>query len=228
MDEFTVEIRYRKKNRRVTLRVLPGKIIRVTAPMRAPERDIRNFVLKNKEWILKRYEVIESIPAPQKFQFVDGEIFQFLGEPYILSTVEGTGDISLLGNLMCVPISAKVVDPARYIQRKLIKWYQAEALKLLRLQVDCYSKQIGANYKSISLKNYKSRWGCCSAKGELIFNWQIVSFKKNLFDYVVAHEVSHLKEMNHSPRFYEWLHKLGFEKNKYHAQMRKAQHLFSC
>lgn len=226
MNEFTIEIKYRRKSRRATLRVLPGKIIRVTAPLHAPECDIKNFVLKNKEWILKRYEIIESAPAAKTFAFVEGEIFHFLGDAYILSLVVGTGEISLLGNLMCVPVSNKVTDRPKYIQRKIIKWYQNEAKKLLQIQVDYYSKLIEANFRSISLKNYRSRWGCCSAKQDLIFNWQIVSFKKDLFNYVVAHEVCHLKEMNHGPRFYDWLLKLGFEKNKYHAQMRLAQHLF--
>ncbi|MBC7419209.1 MAG: M48 family metallopeptidase [Bdellovibrio sp.] len=226
MNEFTIQIRYRKKTRRATLRVLPGKIIRVTAPYRAPEREIEDFVLKNKEWILKRYEIIESTPAPKKFRFVDGEIFLFMGYEYTLKVLEGAGAIKLQDNLICLPVSNKILDRAKYIQRKLIKWYQAEAMKYVQIQSEHYSYLLGAKYKSISLKNYKSRWGCCSAQGDLVFNWQIISFKTELINYVVAHEVCHLKEMNHSEKFYAWLKQLGFEKNKYHALMRSAHHIF--
>ena len=226
MNEFTVQINYRKKSRRATLRVLPGKIIRVTAPSKAAESEIKKFVLKNRDWILKRHAIIQSAPARPKFRFVDGEIFSFLGLPYTLKIVEGAGEISLHNESICVPVSQKIGQPARYIERKLIQWYKAEAIKLLQARVTHYSQFIGAKNKSISLKNYKSRWGCCSNKGDLIFNWQIISFTEDLFNYVVAHEVCHLKEMNHSERFYGWLHQLGFEKNKYHSLMRSAQHLF--
>jgi predicted metal-dependent hydrolase len=108
----------------------------------------------------------------------------------------------------------------------LVKWYKLKALEKIEVSVAHYGSLLGVKSKSITLKNYKSRWGACSAKGDLIFNWQIITFNQNLFNYVVAHEICHLKEMNHSRRFYQLLEQLGFNKKEIHSQMRYLRNLF--
>lgn len=227
MNDFEVQIRYRRKIRRATLRVLPGKIIRVTAPYRIAQNEIDQFVKRSSEWILKKYQLLELTSLPQEFAYCNGEIFRYLGDDYTLEIIDGQGEIVLNGQMLQVFVPNAVTVKPKYVKRKLIKWYQLRAYERIKIKVADYVKQIDAKESSINLKTYKSRWGCCSAKGDLVFNWQIISFKEELFNYVVAHEVCHLKEMNHGIHFYELLRKLGFEKNTYHAMMRTAQNLFA-
>ncbi len=227
MNDFEIQIRYRKKARRATLRVLPGKIIRVIAPFRTGREELFSFVMSNSDWILEKNKILEATPLPKIFKFENGEIFRYLGDEYILKIVSGRGEVELCDNSIQVSVPMLIIDKPRYIKRQLIKWFQIRALERIQIKVAKYTNQVNAKEKSITLKSYKSRWGCCSVKGDLVFNWQIISFKEDLFNYVVAHEVCHLKEMNHGVRFYELLQKLGFEKNKYHAMMRTAQNLFA-
>ena len=227
MNEFNVQIKYRRKIRRVTLRVLPGKVIRVTAPHRLPQKDIKDFILRSKEWILKQHQFIEEKPPERHFEFKSEEKFTYCGQIYELKLIEGTHAITLQENFLILSVPKKYLSDKKYIERKLIRWYKMQAITKIHERVAHFTKLIGVKEKSVSIKNYKSRWGCCSSKGDLIFNWQIITFDSDLFDYVVAHEVSHLKEMNHSVRFYYWLSQLGFEKNKYNALMRSARNIFS-
>ncbi len=226
MQDFQIEIKYLKRSRRATLRVLPGKLIRVTAPFRLSEEEIKNFVSKNSNWILKRQQVIESLPRHKPLNFSDGELLPFRGNNFALQIIEGHASPYLNGTHFVVSVPKHKRGQTQWIRKKIIEWYQVQALAVLSYRVQVYTELINAKEKSISIKNYRSRWGCCSSKGDLVFNWQIITFADELLNYVVAHEVCHLKEMNHSTRFYDQLKFLGFEKNKYLALMRMAQNLF--
>ncbi|MBC7742302.1 MAG: M48 family metallopeptidase [Bdellovibrionaceae bacterium] len=226
MQDFQIEIRYLKRTRRATLRVMPGKIIKVTAPIQFREEQVKHFILKNSNWILKRYRMIESTPAVIELKYIEGERFNLRGQELLLHLVEGRDAPYVYKNQLIVAVPRQKQNPTQWIQKKIINFYKEQAGHQLAKTIPIYCANLGVQPKSISLKNYRSRWGCCSTKGDLIFNWQIIAFPDELFNYVAAHEVCHLKEMNHSQKFYDHLKTLGFDKKKYHAMMRKARNLF--
>ncbi len=231
-SNLNIEIKYLKRARRLTIRVLGTGAVRVTAPIRTKESEIQMMLDKHSNWILEKYKMIESRPKAKLLQMINGEVLPFYGQQLILKIIDGKGTVSRFENELIVPVPLKLTNfndetfIQKHIQKLLIKWYQAQALKKITERVPFFENQIQVQSKSISIKNYKSRWGSCSSKGDLIFNWQIIAFEKILFDYVIAHEICHLKEMNHSPKFYAWLTRLGFRKSEIHRQMKNVRNLF--
>ena len=85
----------------------------------------------------------------------------------------------------------------------LENWYKIKAEKKLTEKTDYFSKLIGVYPKSLTVKNYKSRWGSCSIKGDLSYNWRIILAPNHILDYVVVHELCHLLEHNHSKKYWQ-------------------------
>ncbi len=230
--KINIEVKYLKRAKRLTIRVLGSRTVRVTAPVRTKISEIQNMLNVHSDWILKKHKMIEDRPVQNKIKFITGEVLPFYGEQLILKIIDGKGLVTRFENELIVPVPPKITAfdnnaiAEKYIQKLLIKWYQAEALEKIKSRVHFFTERLNVSVKTISLKNYKSRWGACSSKGDLIFNWQIVTFEKHLFDYVLAHEVCHLKEMNHSQKFYGWLQVLGFRKSEVYKQMKNVRNLF--
>lgn len=220
-----IEIQYIKRLRRTTIRVRADGSVKVTAPYGLAEKEIYKFVQTKSNWILKKVELFQKIEKQHKYNFKNGEILPFLNEKLQLVIVEGDEGVECIENrlIVSVPVENTKKD---FVKTALIEWYQQQAFIKIKEHVMDYSALLGLVPKTISIKNYRSRWGACTSKGDLIFNWQIITLNENHFNYVVAHEICHLKEMNHSPRFYNLLSKLGFEKNSIHAEMRHLRNLF--
>ena len=220
-----IKIRYLRRARRGTIRILPDGSIRVTVPFGVAIESVNKFLLEKANWIEEKQKKLKKIQDIRKFQVIDGEFFEIYGERLQLKTIIGRGSAVLHENKLLLPVPLNKTHPEEYMNKLFIDWCKTQALKKIRERVEYYSRSLGLVPKSISMKNYKSRWGACSSKGDLIFNWQIIFFKPEHFDYVVAHELCHLKEMNHSERFYRMLDVLGFSKKKIHAEMRYLRNL---
>lgn len=170
---FDVQIRFIKRSRRATIRVLAGNRIRVCVPWGFSKKEVDSILAKKSDWILKTHKLIEEQPPLPK-----------------------------------------------------VTWTKAEKEQLLiRLNERCtyFATKLEVKFKSVKIRRYKSRWGACSSKGEFVFNVNLAALPSDLVDYVVAHEVCHLKEMNHSPRFYAHLRSLGFERRDFHPRMKAIQ-----
>ena len=84
-----------------------------------------------------------------------------------------------------------------------IKTLAEQALKLIPQRVEYFARQVGVDYGRITIRNQKTRWGSCSSKGNLNFNWRLIFAPEEVVDYIVVHELAHRKEMNHSRAFYD-------------------------
>ena len=226
--KFSYEVKFLKNAKRFTLRVLQNQTVRVTVRKGTSESEIQKFILKYADWIQKKITAIQSLPPKKLVKFSDGEFVPFLGEELCLKITEGHKDTFTFQNYLYVSLSSKKINlepeqKEQYIKKALIKWYQQQALQRITEKAQLYCAQLGILPKTISLKNYKSRWGACSSKGDLIFNWQIIIKSEQFFNYVVAHEVCHLKQMNHSPKFYAQLEQLGFYKSEIKNEIKKER-----
>jgi predicted metal-dependent hydrolase len=226
LSQLKIQINFLKRSRRATFRIDPDGQIKLTVPAGTRSDEINRLLQLKKNWILKKIDFFKTIENPPEKAFTTGELFPYLGKNYTLKIINGKKSVQLDHDQLIVSVPAgKEKDPV-YIRRQLIRWYQKMALPQLMSRVKDYSTLLNVVVHSVRIKNYQSRWGTCTSKGQLMFNWQIILFEPLLFDYVVAHEVCHLKEMNHSPRFYQYLTQLGFNKNEVHARMRKQRNLF--
>ena len=211
------------------MRVLPKSLIKISLPFGISQNQVRKFLEKNTDWIIRRRQELEFRTEVIPIQFIDGQRLPFYGEELVLQIVFTTSKnkkpiITKYEKILSVELGSAADQ--QLIKKHIIRWYQNQMLLKINSRVDFYSAAIGVKPTSIKIRNYKSRWGACSSKGALIFNWQIISFKPELFDYVVAHEVCHLVHMNHSPAFYKLLAELGFYKKEVHKQIRPLKNIF--
>lgn len=193
IDEFI-----RAKRRTVSIQIRPdGKVI-VRAPLRVAEKVVRAFVESKADWILrKKAEAAAHAPAPAR-TFRDGERFLLLGREIPLRVVPGQrAALTLQDDFL---LSSKAVAQAATVFEK---WYKAYALKLLTERVALYAAQHGFQPKRIRISSARTRWGSCSTSGTLSFTWRLVMAPLEVVDYVVIHELVHLKVHNHSKTFWD-------------------------
>ncbi len=93
-------------------------------------------------------------------------------------------------------------DPQQ-IKDRVQGWLQNEAKRIFGERLAIYAQKLGVSYRAYALSSAATRWGSCSSDGKIRLNWRLIHFPLSIIDYVVAHELAHLREMNHSPRFWE-------------------------
>jgi predicted metal-dependent hydrolase len=160
-------------------------------------------LLESKErWIssnLARFSHFQSSSIKKKLR--SGDTVPYLGRDVELVKQEnhtGAGGVTLEGNTLAV---SPILFRDGILELALEHWYRAEAAKLIGERAYKLSTQMGISYKRITIRGQKTRWGSCSYKKNLSFNWKLLMAPEPVIDYVIIHELIHLKEMNHSKRF---------------------------
>ncbi len=207
----TVEITRRpyKRSLGLTLR-MNGKIC-VSAPKGVSSSKIRDFVLSQEEWIkanLSRYENVRR--AYPKKRLVEGEEFLFLGQAFPLTFEPCTGQPCFKirdGKLVC-GVRREIwhcFDPHQphpELLSSLALFYKKKAREILVKSVRDFSERMALYPSGLSFRAQRTRWGSCSSKGRISLNWKMVIAPPEVIDYVVIHELSHLKFYNHSAAFW--------------------------
>lgn len=201
-------IRRSKRAKHLRVIVRPGEII-ITAPSRTSESDIKNFILAHEEWILRKYRYFDQFVSNcgRNRAFLGGEEISFMGKRLNLVVVESDlpNRVTLDDCRLIIYIShgLEAEEKQKEITGKLEQWLKDRAREFVTgLAIDM-SKELRVQFKDIRIKNQKTRWGSCSRQGNLNFNWRLIMAPPEVFQYVVAHEVSHLVHMNHSRKFWE-------------------------
>ncbi len=191
---INVTLRISTRAKRLSLRVsqLDGRVT-LTMPKRARLREAENFVRDRESWIR---ENLNAAPAPLIPQ--PGGSVLFAGSAHNLIPTGGRAARLENGEIL-LPLSSPEKTGAR-----LAALFKHHARLRLHAASDHYAEMLGQTYSSISLRDTRSRWGSCSAQGRLMYSWRLIMAPPQVLDYVAAHEVAHLAEMNHSPAF--WVH----------------------
>lgn len=175
-----------------------GKLV-VRAPLRFSDAQILSFVNENMEWIQKKKKQVKAAAVKTRpKRYADGEEFYYLGQPYALKIVDKAATaLTLNGRFL---LSQKALPRAN---RVFIAWYRAEAVQVLGDRVRWYAAKMRLSYKKIKITSARTRWGSCSIRGTLSFPWRLVMAPMPVIDYVVVHELSHLRVHNHSRAFWQ-------------------------
>jgi predicted metal-dependent hydrolase len=188
-----LELRESPRTRRLSLRVDVGRgLIQVVVPVGVPEADIRRFVGRHDDWLRAR---LAAMPPPMPF--VDGARVPVLGQDHVIAHRPG-----LVGGTRCEDGVLLVGGRPEHVGRRVRDFLVGEARRELAERARIKADGIGARVAGVTVRDTRSRWGSCSPGGRLSFSWRLVLAPPAVLDYVVAHEVAHLKEMNHSPRFW--------------------------
>ena len=185
------------KTRRRTIALVVnsnGELI-VRAPYYATRSIIMEFVEHKQDWITKQQKRIETENA----EFVpvviaQGGIIQYGGSMYTID-IENVEKITLFGNYILMP---KNTDATQ-----LRQWFLEEAARTLKHRVDFYAERMQVKYKKLRLSNAKTRWGSCSYYNGLSFSWRLMMCPPEVLDYVVVHELCHIKNKSHNKGFWQ-------------------------
>lgn len=178
-------------------------LVSVVVPKALEIERIEQLVADKYLWIIQKIALHDASKPASDREFISGEAYAYLGRNYRLKVITGAySPVKLIqGRLVAtLPDGAK---RSNLVRDAVIRWYKLNALRKIKEKVRRYSKVMGLEPKSIGIKTFKSRWGSCSPKGELDFNWIIVMAPNRVVDYVVIHELCHLKQLDHSPKFWK-------------------------
>jgi predicted metal-dependent hydrolase len=222
---FRVALRRRNTARRITLRVssATGDIV-LTLPQRTDLDTARRFADAHGDWIATRIAKV-----PRRVRLAHGARLPFRGVPHRIvhwSAIRGVTSATL--DPYGEPVIAVTGEPA-HVARRVREFLEREARRDLAEAVIRHTAALGVPARRLTVRDTTSRWGSCSAKGCLSFSWRLILAPPFVLDYLAAHEVAHLKEMNHSHRFWRivdglcerteeaerWLKRHGSELHKF-------------
>jgi len=192
--------------RRISIRVYPDARVEVVVPPRARPREIELFVSSQREWIdSKRAQALRNKPAPEPFPPATLE-FHATGERWRLLLAGGTGRIRVLERgtasdpFRVLEIRGAVTD--RGLRAALRGWLKRAAADRLEPRVAALAAACGVRYSKVAIRRQRSRWGSCSVRGTISLNLCLLFQRPEVVDYLIIHELMHVRHMNHSPRFW--------------------------
>ncbi len=210
--EVALVVRRSARARRLALRI-PGHddSVELVLPARAAEADGLAFLRSRTDWVIERLERM-----PPRVPFADGAVLPLGGAPHVLRHVGGRGaPVRLDGNEILV------TGRPDHMARRAGDWLRAEARRRIEPLAHRMAAEIGREVNRITIRNQKSRWGSCAPGGRLSFNWRLVLAPAWVLDYVVAHEVAHIAEPNHSPAFWAVVARLNPDAKAGRAWLRR-------
>ena len=189
----TLELRESPRATRLTLRVDPGRdVIQVVVPVGVSETEAARFVMRHAEWVRGRLAAM-----PPRLPFVPGAVVPILGVDHVICHAGGwRGATHRAAEEIRVGGEPEFV--ARRVRDFLITLSRTELAARARTKAALIDKRVAA----VTVRDTRTRWGSCASSGRLSFSWRLILTPESVFDYVVAHEVAHLQEMNHSRRFW--------------------------
>jgi len=188
-----VRIVRRRGARRVTLSVSRATgIATMTLPPRMPMAEAQAFARQHRGWLEDR---LGAMPSPVPFE--DGMTLPYRGRSLRVIRRDGRG-VRMAGE------TVEVGGPADALPGALGRWLKGQARTRLRARSEAHAEALGTAFTRIAIRDTRSRWGSCSTSGTLSYSWRVILAPDPVLDYLAAHEVAHLREMNHSARF--WAH----------------------
>lgn len=209
MDGFDFPVEVVKTDRKKSASIqLDGEVVKVRVPRTLSDRRIRELIARRTSWITAKLKEAAERPVVKPKEYVSGETFPCLGRNYRLKVTAGDEpSVRLRGGYLQATVRGTDERPRETVRLMLAAWYRERAEKRLGEKTERFAKVVGVEPRSVAVKDYKSRWGSCSAKGDIRYNWRIILAPHRIVDYVVVHELCHMLEHNHSGRYWKLVEK---------------------
>ncbi|MBL7794546.1 MAG: M48 family metallopeptidase [Saprospiraceae bacterium] len=190
--------KFSEKRKTLGLVVERDKSVVVLAPNGTSRETLDAFIDKKRFWLYEKINHTPKFGDPNpETPFISGKAIPYLGKNYKLDiTDEPIEGIAFKGKFL---LSRQNLQDGKAI---LEGWYKDKAKQKIVPLVERYAKQLGVEYNTILISDLKYRWGSCTLKGNLNFNWRLIKAPQFVINYVVIHELAHLLELNHSERFW--------------------------
>lgn len=196
-----VRVRAHPRARRIALRIdATGDAVEIVLPRRSSHAEALRFLEASRGWIDARLAKL-----PPRLPFADGASVPVMDVPHRIRAV---GNVRGRGAAWIEESEIYVAGDPAFLARRLTDFLRAHAKRELSARAQTAAAAIGKTVKRVTVRDTVSRWGSCARGGNLSFSWRLVFAPERVIDYVVAHEVAHLVEMNHGVRFWRLVEKL--------------------
>lgn len=192
-------LEYRTR-RTVGLKITQHGLV-VHAPKRIVSHQLQQILLEKSAWISSKLASREA-NAVDKVQWQHGEHLLFMGQDLELQLLQSTAKQTLKLDGQQLVLTVKDSRDTAAIAKRVIRWYQQQAYEDFARRVAIFAAKLGVPTPPVSLSNAQSRWGSCNSRGQIRLSWRLIQAPPQIINHVVCHELAHLKEMNHSPKFY--------------------------
>ncbi len=189
-----------------------GLVVRM--PLRASLRDVDAALLEKSRWILKKLQETQQrahLQQAARMEWRDGALLPYLGQQLLLklqpvAALRRQSAILQAGReaeaTLMLQIAVPLLAQEQHIKVPVQQWFMQQAQNHFRQRLDHFAPMLQVRWTRLGLSNAATRWGSAKTDGSIRLNWRLMHFQPAVLDYVVVHELSHLREMNHSPRFW--------------------------
>lgn len=206
VGDHLLEYRLQRSKRRTIGFLIDEDGLRITAPRWVPLAEIESAIHEKQRWILTKLRERRERSARRlqpQMQWCDGASLPYLGNDITLRILAAqAAGVAFDADARELMVSLPPGAGEQQLKDRVQGWLQTEAKRIFAERLPVYAERLGVVYKSFALSSATTQWGSCTAEGKIRLNWRLVHFAMPMIDYVVAHELSHLREMNHSPRFW--------------------------
>ena len=200
LGERIVTYVLRRARRRTIGLTIDHRGLRVGAPPRASLHEVESLILHHREWVAQKLDEWRSRRPPETFSIIDGASLPMLGQSLQIRLALG-GNRAFWNAHGATTLTLCLRSPD-HAGRLLEKALRERARALFAERLAHFAETLALAVPPLALSAARTRWGSCSLKTGIRLNWRLIHFPPDIVDYVVAHELSHLREMNHSPRFW--------------------------
>jgi predicted metal-dependent hydrolase len=202
---FEFSIARSARRRSISIEIRQAQVV-IRAPVNVAQSVLISFLQQKAAWvrtkIAEQQQMLATLPEPRRY--AQGSEVPFMGET--LTLVIGRGPRAAIARIdqqlhIILSVRARLTDEAQ-IRQLLSRWYQQQALTILTRKTTELTRAMGLICSHVSIKATRSKWGHCTSRGAIQYNWQILLAPEAIVDYLVAHEVSHLRHQNHSADFW--------------------------
>ena len=200
--DLEVQIERTNRKRTISLQVKDNKLI-VKAPRTASRQSLDDLIQRKQSWIKKRAILNVEERKLRNRKFIDNEKFYFKGNEYRLSLIlGGKEEVKISEGFLIVTCKDDRAMGSKDVKTFIEDWYVRESTKILNTRTYEFAKKMKVEPSAITVKNYASKWGSCTASNKISYNWRIIMAPDCIVDYLIIHELCHIIEHNHSKNFW--------------------------
>ena len=190
----------RRQRRTVGLKITATGLV-IHAPKRLSQSHLESLIVLKADWIRKKLASLSENKIPD-LQWQDGEQLLLLGNPLTLAIKHDVRSKAVDYEPGVLKLAMPNHNDEIAVSRKVLQWYKKQALVDFARRLEILSAKLGVALPKLFLSNAQSRWGSCNSRKEIRLNWRLLQAPPHIINYVICHELAHLKEMNHSAKFW--------------------------
>ena len=199
-----MQIERTKRRRTISLQVKDNKLI-IKVPRTVSRKNLDELIQRKQKWIKQRAILDFEEQNLRNRKFIDNEKFYFRGNQYHLYLILGIKEeVKIVDDLLLVTCKDNKSIHSKNVKSLIEGFYLSEAAKILNTRTYEFAKKMKVQPSGITIKNYVSKWGSCTSRNKISYNWRIIMAPDCIVDYLIIHELCHIIEHNHSKNF--WHH----------------------